>query len=129
MYKKKQINQKEEHTGQNVKEIEGFFETRLLLGRNKSSAIYTGVCVCVRARVRVYACACACSVVFDSLQPHGLQCRPLCSSVHGAFQARTLGRVAISFPRDLLGPGVKLASLVSPVLAGRFFTTAPPTDN
>ena len=63
MYKKKQINQREEHTGQNVKEMEGFFETGLLPGRNKLSAIYTVVCVCV--------CVCVCvytrSVVFDSL--------------------------------------------------------------
>ena len=53
MYKKKQINQREEHTGQNVKEMEGFFETGLLPGRNKLSAIYTVVCVCV--------CVCVCT--------------------------------------------------------------------
>ena len=29
-------------------------------------------------------------------------------------------------PGDLLDPGIEPASLVSPVLAGRFFTTAPP---
>ena len=29
-------------------------------------------------------------------------------------------------PRDLPDPGIELASPVSPVLAGRFFATAPP---
>ena len=29
-------------------------------------------------------------------------------------------------PRDLPHPGIELLSLVSPALAGRFFTTAPP---
>ena len=29
-------------------------------------------------------------------------------------------------PGDLPDPGIELASLVSPALAGRFFTTAPP---
>ena len=38
-------------------------------------------------------------------------------SVHGIFQARILEQVDISYP------GIKLASLV---LAGGFFTTAPP---
>ena len=46
-------------------------------------------------------------------------------SVHGIFQARILERVVISFPRDLLGPGIKPMSLVSPALAGGFFTTVP----
>ena len=49
-------------------------------------------------------------------------------SVHGISQARILKWIAISFsrgssqPRDRTKPG----SLVSPVLAGRFFTTEPP---
>jgi len=29
-------------------------------------------------------------------------------------------------PRDLLDPGIESASLASPALAGRFFTTLPP---
>ena len=33
--------------------------------------------------------------------------------------------VAISFSGDLPNAGIKLASLVSPSLAGRFFTTVP----
>ena len=48
------------------------------------------------------------------------------SSVHGIFQARIQERVAISYSGDLPGPQIKPASLVSPALAGRFFTTVPP---
>ena len=45
------------------------------------------------------------------------------SSVLGIFQARILGWVAISFSGDLSDSGIKLASLVSPALAGGLFTT------
>ena len=48
------------------------------------------------------------------------------SSVHGISQARILEWVAISSPRDLPDPGTEFASLASPALAGRFFTTEPP---
>ena len=43
-------------------------------------------------------------------------------SVHGILQARILKWVAIPPPRDLPHPGIKPASLMSPALAGRFFT-------
>ena len=33
-------------------------------------------------------------------------------TVHGIFQARILGWVAISFSRDLPGPGIKTAGIV-----------------
>ena len=52
-----------------------------------------------------------------------LGCSPPGSSVHGISQARILEWVAISFSRDLLDPGIKPTSLVSPALAGEFFTT------
>ena len=55
--------------------------------------------------------------LMDSSQPG--------SSVHGIFQARILKRVAISFSRHLPDPGIKPKSLMSPTLAGRFFTTRP----
>ena len=48
---------------------------------------------------------------------------PLGSSVHGIFQARILEWVAISFSRDLPGPGIEPPS---PALADRFNTTEPP---
>ena len=44
------------------------------------------------------------------------------SSVHGILQARILEWVAIPSPGDLLDPGMELTSLMSPALAGRFFT-------
>ena len=44
----------------------------------------------------------------------------------GIVQARLLELVAISFSRDLPNPGIKLMCLVSPTLAGGFFTTASP---
>ena len=46
--------------------------------------------------------------------------------MHGVFQAGILGQVAISSSGGLPDPGTKPISLVSPALAGRFFTTEPP---
>ena len=55
-----------------------------------------------------------------------MDCRPPGSSVHGILQARILEWVAISFSSgDLPDPGSKPASLVSPALAGGFFTSEP----
>ena len=48
------------------------------------------------------------------------------SSVHGIFQATILEWLPFPSPGDLPEPGTKLASLVSPELAGGFFTTVPP---
>ena len=66
---------------------------------------------------------------------HGESCLTLCksmdcslpgSSVYGVFQARILEQFPYPTPGDLPNPGIEPASLVSPALAGRFFTTAPP---
>ena len=74
----------------------------------------------------------ACSQVlgcFDvCAQLHLTLCSPVdgglpSSSVHGILQARILEWDAISFSRDLPDPGIKSESLVSPELAGGFFTT------
>ena len=46
------------------------------------------------------------------------------SSVHGTSQAKILGWLPFPSPGDLLAPGIKPASLMSPELAGRFFTTS-----
>ena len=46
------------------------------------------------------------------------------SSVHGILWARILESVPIPFFRRLLNPGIETTSLVSPALAGRFFTTS-----
>ena len=45
------------------------------------------------------------------------------SSIHGIFQARILEWVAVSSSRGSSHIAIKPASLMSPVLAGRFFTT------
>ena len=45
-------------------------------------------------------------------------------SVHGILQARILEWVAIPSPEDLPKPGIKPASLTSPVLTVGFFTTS-----
>ena len=43
-----------------------------------------------------------------------------------SFRQEYWSRLPIHPPEDLPDPGIKLASLPSPALAGRFFTTAPP---
>ena len=48
----------------------------------------------------------------DSVRPHGI------------LQARILEWVAFSPPGDLPIPGIEPESLISPVLAGGFFTTS-----
>ena len=45
------------------------------------------------------------------------------SSVHGILQARILEWFACPLPGDLSDSGIKLPSLMSPALAGGFFTT------
>ena len=54
-----------------------------------------------------------------------IDCSPPGSFVNGIFQARILQWVAILTSGDLPNPGSEPTSLVSPALAGRFFTTAP----
>ena len=51
---------------------------------------------------------------------------PKGSSVLEIFQAKVLEWLLFPSPGDLPDPGNKLLSLASPVLAGRFFTTALP---
>ena len=48
------------------------------------------------------------------------------SPVQGILQARILEWVAVPFSRESSDPGIKLASLICPALAGGFFTTEPP---
>ena len=64
-----------------------------------------------------------CSVVSDSLQPHGLQ--PSGPSVHEISQAKYWSGLPCPSPGDLPHPGIKPLSLVSPALAGGFFTATP----
>ena len=80
------------------------------------------VCTCMHAHARVHTTTYAqpCPTISDPMD-----CSPPSSSCHGIFQARILEQVhsyymGFSQPRD------KPASPVSPALAGRFFTSAPP---
>ena len=52
-----------------------------------------------------------------------MDCSPPGSSVHGIFQARYWNGLPCPPPGDLPDPGIKHASLMSPLLAGRFFIT------
>ena len=67
-------------------------------------------------------CACICTQSCPTLC-NPMNCGPPGSSLHGIFQARILECVAISFPRNLPNPGIEPMSLVSPALAGEFFTS------
>ena len=62
------------------------------------------------------------SVVSDSLWPQ--DCSPPGCSVHGILQARILEWVAVPSSRGSSRPKGEPASLVSPALAGGFFTTS-----
>ena len=44
------------------------------------------------------------------------------SSAHGIFHSGILERVASSYSRDFLNPGIEPASIVSPALASGFFS-------
>ena len=68
---------------------------------------------------------CLCSVTADSATPRTVALLPS-TSVHENIEARILEWVAISFPGDLPNLEMEPESPVSPALAGRFFTTAPP---
>ena len=65
-----------------------------------------------------------------SLQSCLTLCNPMnCSlpgsSIHGILQARILEGLPCPPPGDLPNPGIEPVSLMSPALAGGFFTTEP----
>ena len=51
-----------------------------------------------------------------------MDCSPPGSSVHGTLQARIMEWVTMPSSRDLPDPEIEPGSLISPALAGRFFT-------
>ena len=56
---------------------------------------------------------------------NAMDCSLLGSSVHGILQAKNTGAVCLlSPPGDLPDPGIEPLSLMSPALAGGFFTTS-----
>ena len=72
----------------------------------------------------IFHCACVLSClshIWLCVTP--MDCSPPGSSVHGILQKRILEWVSMPSFRDLPSPGIEPASLMSPALAGRFFTT------
>ena len=66
---------------------------------------------------------CVCSVVSDSWRPHGPCSAPWSM---GSPRQDSWNGLLFPSPGDLPDQGIEPMSLVSPPLAGRFFTTAPP---
>ena len=74
--------------------------------------------------ILIYVCVSSCSVLFETLCDP-MDCNPPGSSVHGLFQARIVGWVAISYSKGF-SQAMQEMSPASPAMAGRFFTAAPP---
>ena len=75
-----------------------------------SNRTMNDVCVCTGAQSCLTLC-------------NAMDCSLPASSFCGSLQARILEWVAISPSGDLPDPGMEPASLVSPALLGRFFTS------
>ena len=69
---------------------------------------------------------CLCVGIQSSPTLDPMDCSPSGSSVHGLFQARILEQVAIFYSRGSSQPRDLTASLETPTMAVRFFTTGPP---
>ena len=86
------------------------------------------MCVCVCVCVHTRACMCmhahAKSLQLCLTLCNPMDCNPPGSPVHGILQARIPEWVAIPSYRESSSPGIESASLMSPALAGWFFTTS-----
>ena len=81
------------------------------------------MCVCVCVCVCASTCTHARSVMPDSfVTPWSVAYQALLSMEFS--RQEYWGRLPFSSPGHLPGPGIESASLVSPALAGRFFTTS-----
>ena len=72
-----------------------------------------------------YLCADVCAQLCPTLCDP-MDCSPPGSSIHGIFQARILEGLPFPPLGNLPDIGIERSSLVSPTVASRFFTTAPP---
>ena len=76
--------------------------------------------------VNINTCCCHCLVAQSCLTLcNPMDCSPPGSSVRGISQSRILGGLPFPPPGDLPNPGMEPASVASPALVGRFFTTEP----
>ena len=75
-------------------------------------------------RVWRYRCMLSCSVMSDSSQPYGLQPTRLLCPWDFPGKNTAVGGLLCPPPGDLPNPGMEPVSLMSPALAGRFFTTS-----
>ena len=87
---------------------------------------YVCVCVCVCVCMSVHMCihAHAKSLQLCLTLCNPMDCNPPGSSVRGILQARIPEWAAVPSYRESSNPGTESASLMSPALAGRFFTTS-----
>ena len=97
--------------------------SKLVLREKRWIIVTSGVCMCVC--MCVYTCVRACAQSCPTLCSP-MDCSPPGSSVHGIFRPEHWSGLPPPTPGDLPGPGIKPMSLVSPALAGGFFTTVPP---
>ena len=70
------------------------------------------------------SCVCVCLCLVPLCDP--MDCSPPGCSVYGILQARTLDWLPFPLSEDLSDQGIEPTFPVSPVSAGRFFTTEPP---
>ena len=82
--------------------------------------MHVRACVCVCVCVCVCACAQSCLTLC-----HPVDSSLSGSSVHGILKARILEWAAIPFARGSSQPSDQIQSLLSPELAGGFFTSVP----
>ena len=71
-----------------------------------------GTCICAKS---LQSCRTLCNL---------MDCSPPGSSACGILQAKILEWVSMPYSRDLPDPGIEPVSLMSPALAGGFFTTS-----
>ena len=74
--------------------------------------------------VTVLSCACAKSLQSCPTLCKPMDCSPPGSSLHGILQATRKLECPFPSPGDLPKPGIEPTSLMSPGLAGRFFSTS-----
>ena len=86
-----------------------------------------GVSVPQEIKNRTTVCVCSVSQLCAALCDPG-DCSPPGSSVHGILQARTLEWAACPPAGDLPNPVIEPTSLMSPALAGGFFSSSATWD-